>query len=71
MLAVEEIRRVFLVCRDVRRKSRKGLERSFCPLPAIADEVLDAPGIGIVPVRIYGGRRPLRKVEIARGQLRS
>src|ERR671914_71287 len=71
MLAVEEIRRVFLIARDVRRKTRKRLELSFGPFPAIADEVLDAPRVGVVRVGIYGGGRPPCKIQISRGRLRS
>ena len=64
VLAVEEVRRVFRIRRH-RAKPRERRERRAGPFPAVADEILDAPGARARGMAADRLRIPARKVEDA------
>src|SRR6266404_7487257 len=65
VLAVEKIRRVFLILGHIRSKARKGVKFALGPLPAVADQFAHAPEIRALGIKTYRYRRPVSKPDVS------
>src|SRR5258706_1759074 len=65
VFAVEEVGGIALVAWDVGGEAGQAREHAARPLPAVADQILHAPGARALGMRTHRRRRPVAEADIA------